>query len=55
MAEERRTAEEIADSIIAKGGQILLPDKAGDAKITYLSRRSLWQIIVDEIKKPKGG
>ncbi len=35
--------------ITARGGQILLPSEAGDAQITFSSRRELTRLIEKEI------
>jgi hypothetical protein len=44
-------AVKIADAVIAKGGQLLLPVNAGDCQITYSSRSSLRRLIIEEIEK----
>lgn len=49
--EDDMTPEERARKIIGQGGQLLLPFDAGDAQVTYSSRRKLMALIAVQIEE----
>ncbi len=47
VSDQLEPDEYVARNIVAKGGQILLPYDAGDAEVTFSSRRELVALIME--------